>query len=52
VANILWTLANGLIQSEHAPSRRRLRRRPLDRVFDDAIDIVLSGLAAPAPAAP
>lgn len=51
VANILWTLANGLIQSEHAPSRRRLRRRPLDRVFDDAIDIVLSGLAAPAPAA-
>jgi len=48
VANILWTLANGLIQTEHAPSRRRLRRRRLDRVFDDAIDIVLSGLAAPA----
>ena len=47
VANILWTLANGLIQTEHAPSRRRLRRRRLDRVFDDAIDLVLTGLAAP-----
>ena len=53
VANILWTLANGLIQSEHASSRRRLRRRKLDRVFDDAIDIVLRGLAAPpAPSLP
>ncbi|MCC6642523.1 MAG: TetR/AcrR family transcriptional regulator [Deltaproteobacteria bacterium] len=48
VANILWTLANGLIQSEHAPSRRRLRRRRLDRVFDDAIELVLRGLAPPA----
>jgi AcrR family transcriptional regulator len=44
VANILWTLANGLIQSEHAPSRRRLRRRELDRVFDDAIELVLRGM--------
>ncbi len=50
VANILWTLANGLIQTEHAPSRRSLRRRKLDRVFDDAIDIVLRGLAAARPA--
>ena len=49
VANILWTLANGLIQSEHAASRRRLRGRQLDEVFEDAIDIVLSGLAAPGP---
>lgn len=46
VANILWTLANGLIQTEHAPSRRSLRRRKLDQVFDDAIDIVLRGLGA------
>jgi AcrR family transcriptional regulator len=44
VANILWTLANGLIQTEHAPSRRRLRRRRLDRVFEDAIELVLRGL--------
>jgi len=47
VANILWTLANGLIQSEQAPSRRRLRRRRLDRVFDDAIELVLAGLESP-----
>ena len=51
VSNILWTLANGLIQSEHAASRRRLRRRRLDRVFEDAIEIVLRGLAAPGKAA-
>jgi AcrR family transcriptional regulator len=52
VANILWTLANGLIQSEHAASRRRLRRRRLDRVFEDAIELVLRGLApGAAPAA-
>lgn len=47
VANILWTLANGLIQSEHAPSRRRLRKRRLDRVFEDAVELVLRGLSAP-----
>lgn len=50
VANILWTLANGLIQSENAPSRRHLRRHALDRIFDDAIDMMLRGLAAPAEA--
>jgi AcrR family transcriptional regulator len=47
IANVLWTLANGLLQSDLAPSRRRLRRRRLDRVFEHAIEIVLRGLAAP-----
>jgi AcrR family transcriptional regulator len=47
VANILWTLANGVIQSERSAPRRRLRRRALDRVFEDAIDLVLRGLAKP-----
>ncbi len=46
-ANILWTLANGLIQTEHAAPRRKLRRQDLDRVFDDAVELVLTGLAAP-----
>ncbi len=46
-ANILWTLANGIIQTEHSAPRRRVRRRPLDRVFEDAIDLVLRGLANP-----
>ncbi len=47
MANILWTLANGIIQTERSTPRRRLRRRQLDRVFDDAIELVLRGLARP-----
>jgi AcrR family transcriptional regulator len=46
VANVLWTLANGLIQTETSATRRRLRRRSLDRTFDDAVEIVLRGIAA------
>ena len=49
VANLLWTLANGLIQSEFSGTGQRLRRRPLDRAFEDALDIVLRGLEAPRP---
>lgn len=46
VADILWTLANGLIQTESSPARRRLRRRGLDATFTDAVELVLHGLAA------
>lgn len=52
LANILWTLANGLIQSEHVSARRRLRRRRLDRVFDDALEVFLRGLASSVAAPP
>jgi TetR/AcrR family transcriptional regulator len=45
VANILWTLANGLIQTETSPARRSLRRRELDATFTDAVDLVIRGLA-------
>ena len=48
VADILWTVANGLIQSQTSAARRRLRRRPLEDTFTDAVDLVLRGLA-PAP---
>jgi TetR/AcrR family transcriptional regulator len=44
VANILWTLANGLIQTETSPARRRLRRQELDATFTDAVDLVIRGL--------
>jgi hypothetical protein len=44
VANILWTLANGLIQTETSATRRRLRRRPLEQAFSDAVELVLRGL--------
>jgi AcrR family transcriptional regulator len=45
VANLLWTLANGLIQSEASPPHRQIRRRPLAESFVRAIDLVLAGLA-------
>jgi AcrR family transcriptional regulator len=48
VAHLLWTLANGLIQTEASAARRKLRRGALLRDFEDAIEIVLRGLAAPA----
>ena len=45
VANILWTVGNGLIQTEHVQARRKLRARPLEEVFDDMIELFLRGLA-------
>jgi AcrR family transcriptional regulator len=44
VANLLWTLSNGLIQGESSPPHRRIRQRPLAETFVRAIDIVLVGL--------
>ena len=46
VADILWTLANGLIQTQTSPARRSLRHRPLDATFTDAVDLMIRGLAA------
>jgi AcrR family transcriptional regulator len=46
VAHLLWTLANGLIQTEATPARRTLRRAPLERDFEAAIEIMLRGLSA------
>jgi AcrR family transcriptional regulator len=46
IADILWTLANGLIQTETSPVHQQLRRRSLDLTFTDAVDLVLEGLAA------
>jgi AcrR family transcriptional regulator len=47
VATILWTLANAVIRTEQTPAHRRLRRRVLEPFFDDAISLMLRGLAAP-----
>jgi AcrR family transcriptional regulator len=44
VANLLWTLANGMIQSEASPPHRRIRKRPLAESFVRAIDLVLAAL--------
>lgn len=46
VANLLWTIANGLIQSETSATRRQLRRASLETAFDDAVELVLRGLHA------
>jgi AcrR family transcriptional regulator len=46
VANILWTVANGLIQTEKSATRRSLRRVQLEKAFDDAIELFLRGLRA------
>ena len=47
VANILWTVANSIIQSEGTLARRGLRRRPLEDVFHTAFETVLRGLEHP-----
>lgn len=47
VANILWTTANALIQSEKTNTRRDLRRKPLEPMFHDAIRFIMRGLATP-----
>jgi AcrR family transcriptional regulator len=44
LANILWILANGLIQSDATQVRRELLRRPLESVYSSAIELVLRGL--------
>lgn len=52
MANVLWTLANGVLQSDNVASRKRLRRRRLDRMFEHAVDLVIRGLqVGPAPSA-
>jgi len=45
VANLLWTVANGLIQTEHVMPRKELRHKPLDVMFDDGLELFLRGLA-------
>jgi TetR/AcrR family transcriptional regulator len=46
VANILWTVANALIQTEKSATRRSLRRVSLEQAFDDAVGLFLRGLTA------
>jgi AcrR family transcriptional regulator len=49
VANILWTVANGLIQTEHvAPRRALLGAKTPEQAFHDMVELFLRGLAAPA----
>jgi AcrR family transcriptional regulator len=45
VSYIMWTMANGLIQSEYTAPRKALRRRPLQDVYNNAIDMLVLGLS-------
>ena len=44
VANILWTVANAIIQSDGTEARRRIRRIPLEDLFAQAIGLIFEGL--------
>ena len=44
VANILWTLANGIIGVETSPAHRNLRPRGLDETYHEAVEFVIGGL--------
>jgi AcrR family transcriptional regulator len=45
VSYVMWTLANGMIHSEHSATRRELRRRPLREAYREAIDLILLGIS-------
>ena len=47
VANILWTVANAVIQSDTTETRRQIRRAPLDVVYTQALELVFAGLERP-----
>lgn len=44
VATTLWTLANGLLQTQTSPAHRGLMRRGIDVVYNDALSVYLTGL--------
>lgn len=46
MANILWIVGNGLIQTDLDPTRRSLRARDPQKVFEDALELLLRGLRA------
>ena len=44
VANILWTLANGIIGVETSPVHRKLRAHSLEETYHEAVEFVIAGL--------
>ena len=43
-SNLLWTVANAVIQSDSTEARRQLRRGSLQELYDETIGLVLEGL--------
>ena len=46
IANVLWSIANSLIESDSTKARRQIRRRPLEPLYNHAIDTVIRGILA------
>jgi AcrR family transcriptional regulator len=44
IAHILWTITNGLIESDNTKARRLIRRRPLEPLYHHAIDTLIRGI--------
>ena len=46
-ANILWTVATAVIQSESTEARRQLRRTSLEQLYDGTLSLLITGLTRP-----
>jgi len=46
IANVLWSIANSLIESDSTKARRQIRRRPLEPLYTHAIDTLVRGILA------
>ena len=44
IANVLWSIANSLIESDSTKTRRLIRRRPLEPLYLHAIETVMRGI--------
>lgn len=44
IANLLWSIANSLIESDNTRARRQIRRRPLEPLYMHAVETVLRGI--------
>lgn len=44
IANILWSLTNSLIESDNTKARRQIRRRPLEPLYEHAVDTLIRGI--------
>jgi AcrR family transcriptional regulator len=44
MANIFWIVGNGVIQSDEDPERRTLRGKPIEKVFEDSLELLIRGL--------
>ncbi len=44
IAHVFWSITNALIESDNTKARRQLRHRPLEPLYQHAVDTVLRGI--------